>query len=69
MNLDSTLVAAGIFILWQVAAIPLGLFKGRRTKIPRQSVILFLSCGSALALFRVWAFWYLSYREQSPAAH
>jgi hypothetical protein len=65
MSIDDTIVASAIFILWQIVAIGVGLFKGRKTKIPRRCFVIFVVCGSMLALLRVLAYWYLSYRNQN----
>jgi hypothetical protein len=65
MGVDDTLIVLGVFIFWQVVAMLSVLFKDRKAKIPRRSFIVFLLCGSILAVFRAWAFWYLSYRNRT----
>ena len=65
MSVNDTLIALGVFIFWQIAAMFSVLFKDRNAKIPRRSIIVFLLCGSMLAVFRAWAFSYLSYRNRT----
>jgi hypothetical protein len=62
---NETLIVLGIFILWYLAAIIFVLAKKRKSEITKRGVLLFLVCGSLLALFRSWAYWYLSYRMRT----
>ena len=62
MRIDETIVACGIFLLWYCAAMAYAFYMGTKSKISRRGFILFLICGSLLAIYRSWAYWYLSYR-------
>ena len=69
MGIDETLIALAIFVLSQGAAICFALSRGFKTGIGRRGLALFLICGSSLALYRSWAYWYLSYRLRTHSIY
>jgi len=65
MTIDETLIAFGAFLLWYCVALAFALYKGREAKINWRGFALFLICGGLLAVYRSWAYWYLSYRMRT----
>ena len=61
-RIEEMIIALGILALWQGTALCFSLSRGSKAETSRRGLALFLICGSLLALFRSWAYWYLSYR-------
>ena len=65
MPIDETLIALGALLLLYCVALAFALYKGCEAKISGRGVALFLICGGLLAVYRSWAYWYLSYRMRT----
>lgn len=59
------LIALGIFLSWYCAALAFALYRGLKAEVRTRGLVIFLMCGSLLAVYRWWAYWYLSYRHRT----